>query len=83
MSSGVLGSLFCLFILYASQIEYVALIPILLTCGLPVFIWSRKEKMMVSRYLPKRADLSDYAVAVRYYRRCPVYWWIFKGISPS
>ncbi|HHL6104961.1 TPA: hypothetical protein ACQ8NO_004575, partial [Escherichia coli] len=39
-----LGSLFCLFILYASQIEYVALIPILLTCGLPVFIWSRKEK---------------------------------------
>lgn len=54
MSSGVLGSLFCLFILYASQIEYVALIPILLTCGLPVFIWSRKEKMMVSRYLPKK-----------------------------
>nr|WP_277611764.1 amino acid permease [Escherichia coli] len=44
LSSGVLGSLFCLFILYASQIEYVALIPILLTCGLPVFIWSRKEK---------------------------------------
>ncbi|WMO50804.1 hypothetical protein PCS93_04550 [Escherichia coli] len=54
MSSGVLGSLFCLFILYASQIEYVALIPILLTCGLPVFIWSRKKKMMVSRYLPKK-----------------------------
>ncbi|VTR20006.1 transporter, basic amino acid/polyamine antiporter (APA) family [Serratia fonticola] len=29
---------------YASQIQYVALVPILLTCGLPVFIWSRKEK---------------------------------------
>lgn len=42
--SGVLGALFCIFILYASQIEYVALVPILLTCGLPVFIWSRKEK---------------------------------------
>lgn len=42
--SGFLGSLFCLFILYASQMQYVALIPILLTCGLPVFIWSRKEK---------------------------------------
>ncbi|HIE4216377.1 TPA: basic amino acid/polyamine antiporter [Proteus mirabilis] len=42
--SGVLGVIFCLFILYASQIQYVALIPILLTCGLPVFIWSRKEK---------------------------------------
>jgi len=42
--SGVLGAIFCLFILYASQIQYVALIPLLLTCGLPVFIWSRKEK---------------------------------------
>lgn len=41
---GVLGALFCLFILYASAIEYVALVPILLTIGLPVFIWSRKEK---------------------------------------
>ncbi|PAA96649.1 basic amino acid/polyamine antiporter [Serratia fonticola] len=42
--SGILGVIFCLFILYASQIQYVALVPILLTCGLPVFIWSRKEK---------------------------------------
>lgn len=44
LTSGVLGAIFCLFILYASQIQYVALVPILLTCGLPVFIWSRKEK---------------------------------------
>lgn len=44
LMSGVIGALFCLFILYASQIQYVALVPILLTCGLPVFIWSRKEK---------------------------------------
>lgn len=44
LTSGILGALFCLFILYASQIQYVALVPLLLTCGLPVFIWSRKEK---------------------------------------
>ena len=42
--SGVLGALFCLFILYASSIEYVALVPILMTCGLPIFVWSRKDK---------------------------------------
>jgi arginine:ornithine antiporter / lysine permease len=42
--SGILGALFCLFILYASDFKYVALIPLLLTCGLPVYIWSRKEK---------------------------------------
>lgn len=41
---GVLGALFCLFILYASEIQYVVLIPLLLTVGLPVFIWARKEK---------------------------------------
>lgn len=41
---GILGALFCLFILYASQIQYVALVPLLLTLGLPVYIWSRKEK---------------------------------------
>lgn len=42
--SGILGALFCVFILYASEIQYVVLVPLLLTVGLPVFIWSRKEK---------------------------------------
>lgn len=42
--SGILGALFCLFIIYASEIMYVALVPILLTLGLPIFIWSRLEK---------------------------------------
>ena len=41
---GILGALFCLFILYASEIQYVMLIPLLLTIGLPVFIWAQKEK---------------------------------------
>ncbi|WOE30568.1 MULTISPECIES: basic amino acid/polyamine antiporter [unclassified Acinetobacter] len=44
LCSGILGALFCLFILYASSFKYVALIPVLLTCGLPIYIWSRKEK---------------------------------------
>ncbi|MDH0094138.1 basic amino acid/polyamine antiporter [Achromobacter mucicolens] len=42
--SGIMGVLFCLFIFYASELKYLALVPILLTCGLPIFIWSRKEK---------------------------------------
>lgn len=42
--SGVIGVMFCIFIFYASSIKYVAMVPLLLTCGLPVFIWSRKEK---------------------------------------
>lgn len=42
--SGIVGALFCVFILYASTFGYVALVPILMTCGLPIFIWARKEK---------------------------------------
>lgn len=41
---GILGVLFCLFILYSSSVQYVVMIPFLLTVGLPIFIWSRKEK---------------------------------------
>lgn len=41
---GILGALFCGLILYASNIVYVLLIPILMTVGLPLFVWTRKEK---------------------------------------
>lgn len=42
--SGVVGALFCIFILYSSSLQYVVMVPILTTLGLPVFIWSRMEK---------------------------------------
>ena len=41
---GVVGVLFCIFILYASSMQYVVLVPLLITLGLPIFIWSRVEK---------------------------------------
>jgi len=44
MISSIIGMIFCLFMFYASQIQYVAFTPILLTIGVPVFIWSRWEK---------------------------------------
>lgn len=42
--SGVLGTIFCLFMFYAGNLKYVIMIPLLLTIGLPVFIWGHKEK---------------------------------------
>lgn len=42
--SGTVGAMFCIFILYSSSLKYVVLVPFLVTCGLPIFIWSRKEK---------------------------------------
>lgn len=41
--SGVVGALFCIFIIYSSELVYLALVPFLLTVGLPVYIWTRKE----------------------------------------
>lgn len=41
--SSIVGAGFCLFMLYASQIGYVAMTPLLLTLGLPLFFLARKQ----------------------------------------
>ncbi|HIG9998640.1 TPA: arginine:agmatine antiporter, partial [Escherichia coli] len=33
----------CLFMFYASEIKYLAMVPVLLTLGVPLFIWARKK----------------------------------------
>lgn len=43
--SGIIGFLFCLFMFYAGGLNYVAMIPILLTLGVPLFFWARKEQI--------------------------------------
>lgn len=42
--SSIIGMVFCFFMFYASQMQYVAFTPILLTIGLPLFVWTRREK---------------------------------------
>lgn len=39
----LVGAIFCIYILYASDVKYVVLLPFLLTVGVPFFIWARKE----------------------------------------
>lgn len=41
--SSLVGAGFCLFMLYASDIRYVAMTPLLLTLGLPLFFWARNQ----------------------------------------
>lgn len=41
--SSLVGVGFCLFMLYASNIQYVAMTPLLLTLGLPLFFWARHQ----------------------------------------
>lgn len=50
--SGIIGFIFCLFMFYAGGIQYVAMVPVLLTCGVPVFIWSRREQNRLGEYSP-------------------------------
>ncbi|WOE30570.1 MULTISPECIES: basic amino acid/polyamine antiporter [unclassified Acinetobacter] len=46
--SSVISIIFCCFMLYASDIRYVVLTPLLLTLGLPFFIWAKKHTSSVS-----------------------------------
>jgi len=39
----IIGMIFCLFMFYASEIMYLAMVPLLLTIGLPLFAWARIE----------------------------------------
>lgn len=41
--SGFIGALFCIFMLYASDFKYVMAVPLLLTLGIPLYLWARKE----------------------------------------
>ena len=43
--SGIVGFLFCLFMFYAGGLNYVAMVPIFLTLGVPLFFWARKEQV--------------------------------------
>lgn len=43
MLTSVIGMIFCLFMVYASNYQYVVMTPLLLTCGLPFFIIASKE----------------------------------------
>ncbi|AMD50163.1 basic amino acid/polyamine antiporter [Bordetella holmesii] len=76
LTSGVMGVLFCLFILYASALNYLALVPVLLTCGLPVFIWSRKEKKDGK---PMFVGLEKLYVAILLVADVIVFWLLYTG----
>lgn len=41
--SGIIGMIFCLFMLYASELKYVAMTPFLITAGIPFYIWARNQ----------------------------------------
>lgn len=47
----IIGLLFCLFMFYTSEIKYLAMVPILLTLGLPLFFWARVKDDKASAIL--------------------------------
>lgn len=49
--SSIIGFVFCLFMFYASEIKYLAMVPVLLTLGVPLFIWARKKTIAQIKYL--------------------------------
>ncbi|WP_232826096.1 basic amino acid/polyamine antiporter [Bordetella trematum] len=72
--SSLIGAGFCLFMLYASDIRYVAMTPLLLTVGLPLFFWARKQDPSSEAALNKGERIAlvlllavDILVAVLYF----------------
>lgn len=55
--TGAIGLLFCLFMFYASQIKYLTLVPLLLTLGIPLFVWARRSECD-SREIFTRTEMS-------------------------
>lgn len=41
--TGTIGSIFCIFMVYASGLHYAMLAPLLLTIGIPIYIWVKKH----------------------------------------
>lgn len=44
LATSVLGTVFALWLLYAAGLKYLFLAAIFLACGIPVFIWARKQR---------------------------------------
>lgn len=42
--TSLVGILFCGFMFYASALEYLVMTPLILSCGIPIYIWARKEQ---------------------------------------
>lgn len=55
--SGIVGLVFCLFMFYASEIKYLAMVPLLLTLGSPLFIWARKRDDFADKIFTLRERL--------------------------
>ncbi|HTU16058.1 MAG TPA: basic amino acid/polyamine antiporter [Solirubrobacterales bacterium] len=43
IASGVIGTIFCLYMFYAGNLKFVALVPVLLLAGIPVFMRARRD----------------------------------------
>jgi len=52
--SSIIGFAFCLFMFYASEMKYLAMVPVLLTLGVPLFIWARKKDDLAEKIFTPR-----------------------------
>ena len=42
--SAILGGFYALWLIYAAGLDYLLMAVIFMTCGIPVFIWARKQQ---------------------------------------
>lgn len=64
MISGIVGAGFCLFMVYASELQYVVMTPLLITLGLPFFFLARKQNSPDNPALNQAERLCFYGLLV-------------------
>ena len=55
--SSLIGAVFCLFMVYASAIKYVAMTPLLFTLGLPLYIWAKRQDTTTHTLFSRRESV--------------------------
>lgn len=51
--TGLIGIIFCSFMFYANSIKYSSMVPVVLSLGIPLFIWARKQNSPTSKVFTK------------------------------
>lgn len=62
MASGIIGAGFCLFMVYASELQYVVMTPLLITAGMPLFFLARKQGSPEEQVFNRAERLSFYGL---------------------
>lgn len=55
--TGLIGIVFCSFMFYANSLKYSSMVPVVLSLGIPLFIWARKQNSATGNMFTKNEKI--------------------------